>query len=100
MRRELKVWARTHHENVIPLLGTTTDCSCPAAGPNPIAMISEWMERGNLETAMKTGLTDLECLHLVRGQFPVLDDAMANVASKFKLCGVAKGLEHCACSWS
>ena len=65
-RRETKVWRRTHHENIVPFLGITTDYSCPFAAPNPVAMISLWMDGGDLMNALNTGLTELKRLHLVR----------------------------------
>ncbi|KZP21572.1 kinase-like protein [Athelia psychrophila] len=73
-RRERKVWLRPAHENVIPLLGITTDYVFPLAGPNPIAMISPWMERGDLFKALQADLPESDRLHL--------------------LLGVAKGLQH------
>lgn len=65
-RRETKVWCRTHHKNIVPFLGITTDCSYPFAGPNPVAMISLWMDGGDLMNALNTGLTESKRLHLVR----------------------------------
>lgn len=71
VHREQKVWAQTDHENVVPLLGTTTDYSIPFAGPRPIgidriAMISPWMNGGNLQEKLETDLEESERIHLVR----------------------------------
>ncbi|KAF7979515.1 hypothetical protein HWV62_42084 [Athelia sp. TMB] len=63
-RRETKVWHRTHHANIVPFLGITTDYSSPFAGPNPVAMISPWMDGGNLLNALNTDLTLSKRLHL------------------------------------
>ncbi|KAF7979520.1 hypothetical protein HWV62_42094 [Athelia sp. TMB] len=73
-RRETKVWCRTHHKNVVPFLGIAKDYTCPFAAPNPVAMISLWMDGGDLMNALNTGLTESKRLHL--------------------LFGAAKGLEH------
>lgn len=39
LRREITVWGRLCHPNVVPLLGTVS---------GPTGMISPWMEKGNL----------------------------------------------------
>lgn len=42
LRRELGVWQRLHHENVLPLYGTTDDFS-------PLtSMVCPWLEKGNV----------------------------------------------------
>ncbi|KAF7979519.1 hypothetical protein HWV62_42092 [Athelia sp. TMB] len=63
-RREMKVWQRTHHENVVPFLGITTDIDSPFTAPNPVAMVSLWMEGGNLLKALETNIMEPERLHL------------------------------------
>ncbi|KAF7979242.1 hypothetical protein HWV62_43216 [Athelia sp. TMB] len=64
MRRGGAEKSETHHENVVPFLGITTDIDSPFAAPNPMAMISLWMDRGNLLKALETNLTESERLHL------------------------------------
>ena len=44
LRREIDVWKRLDHENVVPLLGITTDI-----GPS-VGMVSPWMANGDLNT--------------------------------------------------
>ncbi|KAF7971707.1 hypothetical protein HWV62_20059 [Athelia sp. TMB] len=63
-RRERKVWQRPKHENIIPLLGITTDYSSPLAPPNPVAMISPWMERGDLFKALNGNMAYSDRMHL------------------------------------
>lgn len=63
-RREEKVWQRPVHKNVVPLLGITTDYIY--LGLNLIAMISPWMERGDLFKALKTDPSVSDRLHYVR----------------------------------
>ena len=42
LARELEVWARLHHPNILPLLGYTTDTAIYPA------LISEWMPNGTV----------------------------------------------------
>ncbi|KZP30845.1 kinase-like protein [Athelia psychrophila] len=52
LRREIIVWQRLRHENVVPLLGTISN-NHPCIG-----LISPWMEAGNLNTFLhKESLT-------------------------------------------
>ncbi|KLO11690.1 kinase-like protein, partial [Schizopora paradoxa] len=49
LAREIFIWARLDHDNVLPLLGFFTE------GDNSMpAFVSEWMERGTLFDFMKT----------------------------------------------
>ncbi|KZP21573.1 kinase-like protein [Athelia psychrophila] len=85
-RRERNIWERLEHENIVPLRGITTDCPFPFAGPNPIAMISPWMEGGNLFQALEAQPFTEALIRLrLRG---------LTGRSKYKLGGVARGLEH------
>ncbi|KAF7975591.1 hypothetical protein HWV62_9153 [Athelia sp. TMB] len=47
LRREIQVWKRLAHENIVPLLGTVI-YSGPHNGPPIMGMVSPWMENGNL----------------------------------------------------
>jgi len=52
LRRELRVWQRLHHENVVPLFGVTSNF-----GPYT-SMVCPWMENGTLNSYLeKTGNT-------------------------------------------
>lgn len=42
LRRELRVWQRLNHENILPLYGTTSDFGTHAS------MVCPWLENGNL----------------------------------------------------
>lgn len=44
LRREINVWARCRHINVVPLLGKTL----PFPGASIVGMVSPWMHHGNL----------------------------------------------------
>lgn len=48
LRREITVWKRLRHANIVPLFGTISS-SYPFIG-----MISPWMQKGNLNTFIKT----------------------------------------------
>ncbi|KAF7986581.1 hypothetical protein HWV62_26342 [Athelia sp. TMB] len=60
------VWIRLQHENIVPLLGYTTDCPFPLDGPTPIALISPWLSRGNFESVLKVNMLDADLLKLIR----------------------------------
>lgn len=61
LRREITVWQRLDHENVIPLLGTIED-EQPCIG-----MVSPWMEAGNLSAFVsRLSPTLVHRLQLVR----------------------------------
>ncbi|KAJ7087012.1 kinase-like domain-containing protein [Mycena epipterygia] len=49
LRREVAVWYRLHHPNVVPLLGITYDFG------TSLSMISPWLGRGTLNTYLKSG---------------------------------------------
>jgi serine/threonine protein kinase len=42
LRRELRVWQRLHHENILPLYGITSDFGTHDS------MVCPWLENGNL----------------------------------------------------
>lgn len=48
MVRELQIWARLTHKNVLPLLGYTTD-----GGLFYLSLITEWMSNGTIMQYMK-----------------------------------------------
>lgn len=48
MVRELQIWARLTHKNVLPLLGYTTD-----GGLFYLSLITEWMSYGTIMQYMK-----------------------------------------------
>ena len=53
LRREINVWKRLIHYNVVPLLGITTD-----VGPyTSVGMVSPWMENGDLNTFLQHSTT-------------------------------------------
>lgn len=52
LRREITVWQRLKHDNVVPLLGTMK--FSPQASPST-GMISPWMKRGNLNSFLGGG---------------------------------------------
>ena len=58
---------RLRHENVVPLLGFTTDFPFSSDGPSPIALVMPWMSRGSLETALAVDLPDADRLDLLQG---------------------------------
>ncbi|KZP04137.1 kinase-like protein [Athelia psychrophila] len=80
-RREVQVWKRLRHQNIVHLLGTATDFPCRMlqGSPRPVALVSPWMERGNLK--------DL----LSRGSIYSISDLLQ------LLCGVAEGLNYLHC---
>ncbi|KZP07307.1 kinase-like protein [Athelia psychrophila] len=51
-RREIKLWKRLCHPNIVPLLGLTTDFGNPFR-PNLPGMVSPWMINGNLMAFVK-----------------------------------------------
>ena len=61
LRKEIEIWKRLDHKNIVPLLGTTSefgsDCST--------GMVSPWMNKGNLTTYQERPLTPSQCLQLV-----------------------------------
>jgi len=58
------VWKALRHPNVLPLLGVTMT-------GNRLAMVSEWMARGNINEFLKTDV-NADRLGLVRFLFKVL----------------------------
>lgn len=48
LRREITVWERLRHDNVVPLLGTISGSNHLCTG-----MISPWMQKGNLNTFLE-----------------------------------------------
>ena len=44
LRKELLVWHKLDHENILPLLGITFDFG----RGNPMGMVCPWVENGNL----------------------------------------------------
>ncbi|KLO11692.1 kinase-like protein [Schizopora paradoxa] len=70
LAREICIWAKLYHENVLPLLGFFTE------GDNAMpAFVSEWMERGTLHDFMRT--------------FP-----RASLDTLLMIRDIAKGLEY------
>lgn len=56
--REITVWQRLHHQNILPLLGIVNKDS--------IGMVSPWIEAGNLNEYIKhANITDTQRLQLV-----------------------------------
>jgi serine/threonine protein kinase len=53
LRREIEVWKRLSHANIVPLLGTTDDF-----GPCT-AMVSPWMDNGNLTVFLESNIATL-----------------------------------------
>ncbi|KZP20162.1 kinase-like protein [Athelia psychrophila] len=76
-RREVQVWKRLRHQNIVHLLGTSTDFPWTLQDiPRPaVALVSPWMERGNLKDLLKLG------------SMPISDLLQL-------LCGVAEGLDY------
>jgi hypothetical protein len=64
--RELCVWARLDHENVLSLVGIVTIDDLPA-------LASEWMENGTMNEYLKTH-TDVNVLELVRETIHILNE--------------------------
>ncbi|KLO11696.1 kinase-like protein, partial [Schizopora paradoxa] len=74
LAREICIWAKLYHENVLPLFGFFTE------GDNAMpAFVSEWMERGTLNDYMKT---------FPRASFTTLLMAPRQIRD------IAKGLEY------
>lgn len=50
LRREVKVWSKARHPNIVPLLGTVEDFpnAEPGTGLMSTGMVSPWMANGNL----------------------------------------------------
>ena len=50
LRREVKVWSKARHTNIVPLLGTVEDFpnTEPGTGLMSTGMVSPWMANGNL----------------------------------------------------
>jgi serine/threonine protein kinase len=61
LRKEIEVWKRLDHKNIVPLLGTTSDFGSYSS----TGMVSPWMDNGNLTTYLKTSLPLPERLRLV-----------------------------------
>lgn len=59
LRREIMVWQRLHHKNVLPLLGIVNKQS-------RVGMVSPWIEAGNLNQYIRrANITDIQRLQLV-----------------------------------
>jgi len=70
LRREVKIWARLHHEHILPLLGLVRDF-----GSVP-GLVSPWMDNGTLVSFLQlsNALTRYERFRLVsilRSDYPV-----------------------------
>lgn len=64
MVRELQIWARLAHRNVLPLLGYTTD-----GGLFYLSLITEWMENGTIMQYMKKERErPVDVLYMVRDE--------------------------------
>ena len=50
LRREIDVWRRLDHDNIVPLLGVTTDVKPYTS----MGMVSPWMENGDLTKFLRT----------------------------------------------
>ncbi|TDL15392.1 kinase-like protein [Rickenella mellea] len=60
LRREIRVWQRLSHENIIPLFGTCSDF-----GPY-ISMVCPWLENGNLRKYMQRKGDALKLTHRLK----------------------------------
>ncbi|KAL5501769.1 hypothetical protein ACEPAH_9029 [Sanghuangporus vaninii] len=58
IEREMKIWSRLNHPNILPFLGYMFEKNWPA-------LISEWMDNGTLREFMEQAAIDV--LHLARG---------------------------------
>jgi serine/threonine protein kinase len=62
-RRELGIWKRLQHSNILKFMGTTSDF-----GPS-VALVAPWLANGTLTAFLKqnkNNLTLLDCMYLVR----------------------------------
>ncbi|KAH0833897.1 kinase-like domain-containing protein [Lanmaoa asiatica] len=66
VRREVKVWMKLDHTNVLPLFGTTS-----GFGPFP-AMVCPWLENGTLTSYLERSNGDLEILQVLALVFPAV----------------------------
>ena len=61
--REVHLWSKLRHENIVPLLGIVTRFDCT------ISLVSEWMHRGNAYQYVQN--TDVDPRPLVNLQYNV-----------------------------
>ncbi|KIM73779.1 hypothetical protein PILCRDRAFT_828831 [Piloderma croceum F 1598] len=80
LRRELKVWQRLNHDNVLPLYGTTSDF-----GPYS-SMVCPWVDNGSLSKYLERRGATL----MLRERFGILCD-VASGLSYLHLCSVVHG---------
>lgn len=89
LRRELCVWQRLSHKNILVLYGITSNFGhCPG-------FVCPWLENGSISKYLKKRGVDLLAAHhlqLVRMSFRKLSHCCSFV---LKLCEVAAGLSYC-----
>jgi hypothetical protein len=51
LHKEILVWHRLRHENILPLLGITFDFG----RDNPTGMVCPWLDNGNLNNYLSRG---------------------------------------------
>jgi hypothetical protein len=56
LRREVNVWFRLDHPNIVPLLGITYDFG------TSLSMVSPWLQKGTLQTYLNSSTARLEDL--------------------------------------
>jgi serine/threonine protein kinase len=83
--RELCVWARLEHENILALIGIVTVEGMPA-------LASEWMENGTMNDYLKAHV-DVNVLNVVRATF-IYRECVRILDTCAQVQGVASGLEY------
>ena len=71
VRREIVVWMRLEHPNIVPLLGTA---SFPQPSQISTGMVSHWMKNGNLNDFIKDNLDLDHRLQIVSNFLPVTNN--------------------------
>ena len=87
-RREISVWSRLNHKNVLPLLGIITEFS-----PLP-SMVSPWMNKGSLNMYLKFYESSLNIearLAIVRVCFT---ETVSRCQAQMQLRDIAEGLQY------
>jgi len=67
LRKELLVWHKLDHKNILPLLGITFDFG----RGNPMGMVCPWVENGNLNGYLgrQNALSQADRFRIVSDQF-------------------------------
>ena len=87
--REVRLWSKLDHPNVLPLLGYFFEGSKPI--PN---LVSEWMKNGTLIEYMRDRLLDaLEMCRIVRF-FSISSASQIERDLHRKICEIASGLHY------